>query len=312
MTDQSTITLRGGNGGFSFFEPGGHGGAGGTLAVSAGSFTMDGGTVSLAGGPGGGGDPPGTAGAAGQINVTGGTFTMNGGEVTTGSFTHSGAGVFNFNGGTLHAATFNGSLVNNGGTLAPGTSAGTTTVNGDYQQSSGALAIELGGVGPGQFDVLSVTGNVALGGTLGVSLLGAFTPTIGQTWKIIDIAGTRSGSFSGLVEGAVAATFGNWQAHITYVGGDGNDVAIAAAPTTAGDFDIDGDVDGNDFLVWQRGGTPSPNSPGELAQWKGNFGFPHLAPVGAAAPEPATIVALLLGVLLPGPRRVCRKLGGIH
>jgi hypothetical protein len=33
-----------------------------------------------------------------------------------------------------------------------------------------------------------------------------------------------------------------------------------------------GDVDGNDFLVWQRGGSPTPNSPVDLTTWRNNFG----------------------------------------
>src|SRR5262245_39274161 len=39
-----------------------------------------------------------------------------------------------------------------------------------------------------------------------------------------------------------------------------------------GDFDGDGDVDGRDFLVWQRGGSPNPLSAGDLAQWQANYG----------------------------------------
>lgn len=59
----------------------------------------------------------------------------------------------------------------------------------------------------------------------------------------------------------------------------------------AGDFDNDGDVDGNDFLVWQRGGSPSPNSAADLATWRGAFGAP-LA-VALSVPEPS---ATLLGI----------------
>ena len=39
----------------------------------------------------------------------------------------------------------------------------------------------------------------------------------------------------------------------------------------AGDFDHDGDVDGRDFLVWQRGGSPSPMSGGDLTIWRQNY-----------------------------------------
>jgi hypothetical protein len=61
-----------------------------------------------------------------------------------------------------------------------------------------------------------------------------------------------------------------------------------------GDYDNDGDVDGRDFLVWQRGGSPSPLSPGDLAVWQANYGTG--APLSAvhAVPEP-----MLLGLLFP-------------
>jgi PEP-CTERM motif-containing protein len=43
-----------------------------------------------------------------------------------------------------------------------------------------------------------------------------------------------------------------------------------------GNFDLDGlpagDVDGNDLLEWQRGNSPAPHSPEDLALWKTNFG----------------------------------------
>jgi hypothetical protein len=43
-----------------------------------------------------------------------------------------------------------------------------------------------------------------------------------------------------------------------------------------GNFDMDGlpagDVDGNDFLTWQRGGSPTPVSAADLTTWRNNFG----------------------------------------
>ena len=62
----------------------------------------------------------------------------------------------------------------------------------------------------------------------------------------------------------------------------------------AGDFNNDGDVDGADFLVWQRGGSPNPLSAGDLATWKGAFGGPAIA----AVPEPTA--ALLMSAAMFG------------
>jgi hypothetical protein len=71
--------------------------------------------------------------------------------------------------------------------------------------------------------------------------------------------------------------------------------------TKAGDFDVDGDVDGNDFLVWQRGGSPTPLSPADLATWKANFGSAVAA--AGAVPEPSTLGLALMAGLVVGLRR---------
>lgn len=47
---------------------------------------------------------------------------------------------------------------------------------------------------------------------------------------------------------------------------------LGSASSLDGDFDGDGDVDGRDFLVWQRGGSPNQLSAGDLALWQGSFG----------------------------------------
>ena len=67
------------------------------------------------------------------------------------------------------------------------------------------------------------------------------------------------------------------------------DVAPIAAGLD-GDFDGDGDVDGNDFLVWQRGAA----TPADLALWQGNYGAPNSSAAAGAVPEPTSV--LLLGI----------------
>ena len=42
-----------------------------------------------------------------------------------------------------------------------------------------------------------------------------------------------------------------------------------------GDFDQDGDVDGRDFLLWRRSGSPAPRPAGDLATWQTNYGCCH-------------------------------------
>ena len=59
-----------------------------------------------------------------------------------------------------------------------------------------------------------------------------------------------------------------------------------------GDFDNDGDVDGRDFLIWQRGESPHPHSADELAAWQQNYGAGELSAT-TAVPEPGTAILLL-------------------
>jgi hypothetical protein len=56
-----------------------------------------------------------------------------------------------------------------------------------------------------------------------------------------------------------------------------------------GDFDNDGDVDGRDFLVWQRGGSPNPGNSSDLNDWKMNFGSGGATTAAGAAPEPSSL-----------------------
>jgi hypothetical protein len=82
------------------------------------------------------------------------------------------------------------------------------------------------------------------------------------------------------------------------------------------DFDADGDVDGRDFLTWQRGfGTPDASladgdadddddvDGDDLVIWQTQYGT--TGPLGAfsAVPEPSTIVSLLGATLMLGLRR---------
>jgi fibronectin-binding autotransporter adhesin len=59
-------------------------------------------------------------------------------------------------------------------------------------------------------------------------------------------------------------------------------------PEPPGDFDGDGDIDGRDFLAWQR--NPSV---GDLADWRANYGTGSLSAV-TAVPEPNSFALFLL------------------
>ncbi len=64
----------------------------------------------------------------------------------------------------------------------------------------------------------------------------------------------------------------------------------------AGDFDSDGDVDGADFLEWQR--NPAV---GSLSDWEGSYGTPPaLGASFATVPEPTSLLLTCIGLLAAG------------
>jgi len=91
---------------------------------------------------------------------------------------------------------------------------------------------------------------------------------------------------------------------------------FAIVEDSRGDFDQDGDIDGGDFLAWQRGESSTALSASDLADWEGNFGTVLSSPSGAlltgkvlyspliavssavAVPEPNSAVLLLAGFSL--------------
>ncbi|HMO84853.1 MAG TPA: endo-1,4-beta-xylanase, partial [Lacipirellulaceae bacterium] len=79
--------------------------------------------------------------------------------------------------------------------------------------------------------------------------------------------------------------------------------ALTVVDALPGDFDFNGVVDGADFLVWQRGGSPQPHSAEDLAAWVNNFA-PAASSAGAGVPEPGcALLAAYAGALMVAMRR---------
>lgn len=179
---------------------------------------------------------------------TAGQTVLNGGGLVIAS-----PAAYELQGGDLTGVgTVAGDIRNAAGTVRPGLSAGALTIDGNYtQDAGGALAIELGGGAPGEFDVLSVSGQATLDGELNIALIDGFTP-----------AGAE---FVVLTAGSIAGTFA------TLSGAPGFDVIytatevkLAAGPSLPGDVDGDCDVDIGDLgLVLTHYGESGPGVPGD-------------------------------------------------
>ncbi len=125
------------------------------------------------------------------------TLSLTGGELYTAVLSRGANGAFDFTGGELHADEVRFDLVNQGGTLAPGRSIGTTHVLGDLTILAGALRIELDDEG---HDMVTVDEQAALGGALDAVPLDGFTPTVGQRWLILT-ADSIGGGFETVTPG---------------------------------------------------------------------------------------------------------------
>lgn len=74
----------------------------------------------------------------------------------------------------------------------------------------------------------------------------------------------------------------------TFINNANTSFTLVAPPDPeTGDFDDDGDVDGQDFLIWQRGESPNPLGSEDLALWRDQFGNTTPLAPSVAAPEPA-------------------------
>jgi hypothetical protein len=233
--------------------------------------------------------------------------TLSSAEIKFQSF----GGQFNWTSGTLHVGTYNGNLSNPGGTLAPGQSAGSTTVNGTYTQGPAAtLEIEIGGLTAGaQHDVVSITGNATLGGELHLSMLGDYVPYTTDSFTILASGGTLSGTFSNAAPLERLAAIDGRGSFLVHYGLDSsfdpNEIVLTDF-LLAGDYNDDGVVDAADFTVWRD----TDGSPEGYAAWQANFGLSYgmgsSLPENAAVPEPS-VCGLLLAVAFAAGLGTCRR-----
>ncbi len=173
---------------------------------------------------------------------TDGVTTVNGSLETS-----SATGVVNLEGGILEGVgAVEPDVLNTGGDVAPGESAGLLTFQRDYQQTlGGRFDVEIGGYTPGtEHDQLVVDGAASLSGTIRVQFLDPFVPNVGDEFVILTAGDGVSGAFQCFDEITVGGGF----VEIVYEENLVKAVIVRRlTPTVVGDLDLDGDVDPADL-----------------------------------------------------------------
>ena len=185
-------------------------GGGGNVTVAEMCTIMPNGTVEVG---------PGHSLTADDVTNQGSIDIARGGSVYLGGLTGNGCS----GGGTAWL----------GGDVRPAFGVGLMSFDGDATFDSQCTTyIQLDPyIAAPSFDRIAIEGNLMLDGLL-VLEWEAAPPwlTAGQTLKIIDVTGISEGRFDGLAEGALVDVLEGVRLHITYLGGDGNDVELYAVP----------------------------------------------------------------------------------
>ena len=159
-------------------------------------------------------------GAGGAI-IDGGTMTVDGLMIKTG---------VTLNGGSLQGSgTVRANVANLGGTVGPGNSPGTLTVDGNYTQGAGGtLEIEIGSLL--SFDILDVLGSAALDGILDLTVDAGYAAAAqnGDSFTIIEWD-----SFSGAFATVSGLTFGDGKFFTLDYGATGLTLTVNAGTVVA-------------------------------------------------------------------------------
>jgi T5SS/PEP-CTERM-associated repeat protein len=230
-------------------------------------------------------------------------------------------GDFNFIGGTLHVDIFDDHLVNQGGTLAPGQSAGRTNITGNYtHQSAATLQIEIGGMAPGtQHDFMNVEGTASMAGALELALINSFEPAPDDEFLVFNTDTLWLDSFSNVADGQRLATIDGLGSFLVHYGPtssfNANQVVLSDfLPTLPGDYNHDGSVDAADYVVWRKDPNSFGGDPAGYNTWRAHFG----ATLGSgstatkpdvltAVPEPSVCKLLVAAACVFLGRRCYRK-----
>ena len=200
------------------------------------------------------------------------------------------------------------------GFAGPGNSAGVIHVAGDYEQTAtGVYEAEIGGLIAGdEYDHIFVEGSATLDGELDIVLIDGFVPTPGDTFEVLTYA-DHLGEFSALTGDVVFGPGGDFF-HPLYQAG-----RLLLYVPIGGDANLDGTIDGLDYLVWaanynQMGvgyGGGDFNGDGiadglDYLIWAGSFGQ-SVGGLSTAVPEPGSSALSVVAMLLVAGRRLAGR-----
>lgn len=209
---------------------------------------------------------------AGATTVSAGRLLVNG-SIASSSLTTVEAG------GTLGGSgTLGNTSVNAGGILSAGNSPGTLTVAGDLTLNAGSISVfEFGApgvVGGASNDLVVVTGNLSLGGTLQ-------TPgAVSGYYRLFNVGGSVNGAFSTVPAGATVSLDIPNQVNML-VNQGGQRVQFWDGVDQVGNGTVDGGAG-----TWNAANTNWTGAPGQAGindQWRGE--------VGVFAGAPGTVTA---------------------
>jgi T5SS/PEP-CTERM-associated repeat protein len=210
----------------------------------------------------------------------------------------------------------NANVVNHGGYVEPGLSAGALSVLGSFtQDADGTLIIELGGIdnsGPLnlQYDHLAVDGTAILGGSLDVELIGSYMPQSGDSYDIITATSGLSGTFDTLNLPALSSGL-QWQLNPGV-----NTLSLEVLSVLTADFNESGFVDDVDLGIWESsyGSGSGGDADGDgissgldFLLWQQQYTGPGPLAAASAVPEPSGLFLLMslmtISILSFGRRR---------